>query len=223
MAEEVLVFGTWSSPYGRRVEMALKLKGIEYKYIEEDLTNKSPSLLKYNPVHKKIPVLVHNGKPVAESLVILEYIDETWKNHPIFPKDPYERANARFWAKFIDEKCLPAIRKACWGEDQKEREKAAEELSKLLQFLENELEGKRYFGGGTIGLLDIAANMIGYWLGVFEEASGASELLTREKFPKLFNWANEFVSVSAIKESLPPRDKHVAFMRKRFGMVNTSK
>ncbi|KAM3738055.1 hypothetical protein ACB098_09G104200 [Castanea mollissima] len=210
MAEEVLVFGTWSSPYGRRVEMALKLKGIEYKYIEEDLTNKSPSLLKYNP-------------PVAESLVILEYIDETWKNHPILPKDPYQRANTRFWAKFIDEKCLPAILKACWGEDQKEREKAAEELSKLLQFLENELKGKRFFGGETIGLVDIAANMIGYWLGIFEEASGVSELLTSEKFPKLFNWANEFVSVSAIKESLPPRDKHVAYMRKRFGMVNASK
>nr|POE99244.1 glutathione s-transferase u8 [Quercus suber] len=108
--------------------------------------------------------------------------------------DPYERANARLWAKFIDEKCFPAILKACWGEDQKEREKAAEELSELLQFLENELKGKRYFGGETIGLLDIAANMISYWLGISEEASGASELLTREKFPKLFNWANEFVS-----------------------------
>ncbi|XP_075649586.1 putative glutathione S-transferase [Castanea sativa] len=213
MAEEVLLFSTWFSIYGRRVEMALKLKGIEYKFIEEDLTNKSPSLLKYNPVHKKVPVLVHNGKPVAESLVILEYIDETWKNHPILPKHPYERANTRFWAKFIDEKCWPAILQACWGKDQKEREKAAEELSKLLQFLENELKGKRFFGGETIGLLDIAGNTIGYWLGVFEEAAGVSELLTREKFPKLFNWVNEWLSVSAIKENLPPRDKHVAFMR----------
>ena len=96
MDEEVLLLGSWGSPFSRRVEMALKLKGIEYKYIEEDIANKSPSLLKYNPVHKMIPVLIYNGTPVAESLVNLEYIDETSKDHPILPKHPYERANARF-------------------------------------------------------------------------------------------------------------------------------
>ncbi|KAK9986447.1 hypothetical protein SO802_031398 [Lithocarpus litseifolius] len=222
MAEELLLLGSWGSPFSRRVEMALKLKGIEYKYIEEDLTNKSPSLLKYNPVHKKVPVLVHNGKPVVESLVILEYIDETWKDHPILPKDPYERAHARFWAKFIDEKSsIAGFKACCWGEE-KEREKAKEEAFEKLQFLENELKEKRFFGGENIGLVDITGNIIGYWLGVFEEASGV-KLLTREKFPKLCNWADEFVSVSAIKENLPPRDKLIATLRRRFGGVNASK
>ncbi|ESQ27695.1 hypothetical protein EUTSA_v10019483mg, partial [Eutrema salsugineum] len=43
--------------------------GIPYNYIEEDLKNKSESLIQLNPVHKKIPLLVHDGKPVAESQV----------------------------------------------------------------------------------------------------------------------------------------------------------
>lgn len=103
--KEVLLFGTWASCYCTRIALALKLKGISYDYVEEDLDHKSPMLLHYNPVYKKVPVLVHKGKSISESLIILEYIDEYWKQSPkILPSDPYSKSRAVFWAKFYDEK-----------------------------------------------------------------------------------------------------------------------
>ncbi|MBA0701220.1 hypothetical protein Goari_022338 [Gossypium aridum] len=67
--ENVVLLDFWPSPFGMIVRTALAVKGITYEYKQEDLSNKSDLLLKMNPIHKKIPVLIHNGKPVCESLI----------------------------------------------------------------------------------------------------------------------------------------------------------
>jgi glutathione S-transferase len=112
--------------------------------------------------------------------------------------------------------------KALWRGEEKEREKAAEEAPEVLKFVEEELKEKRFFGGESIGMVDIVANIIAFWQGIFEEVSGV-ELLTKEKFPKLTNWSNEFVSNSVVNECLPQRDKLIAYFRKRFESTNASK
>ena len=105
MVGEVVLLDCWPSMFGMRVRIALAEKGIKYEYKEEDLKNKSPMLLEMNPINKQIPVLIHNGKPVCESLIIVQYIDEVWNDKsPLLPSDPYQRAQARFWADFVDKK-----------------------------------------------------------------------------------------------------------------------
>ncbi|KFK33861.1 glutathione s-transferase [Arabis alpina] len=105
---EVVVLNFWPSMFGARVIMALEEKGVKFEYKEEDVFGqKTDLLLQSNPVHKKIPVLIHNGKPVCESNIIVEYIDEVWKDDKtpsLLPSDPYHKAQSRFWTDFIDKK-----------------------------------------------------------------------------------------------------------------------
>ncbi|WJX76513.1 putative glutathione S-transferase [Trifolium repens] len=212
--EEVKLFGMLASPFVSRVEIALKLKGIEYKYEEEKWGNLSDTLFKYNPVYKKVPVLVHNDKPISESLVIVEYIDETWKQNPILPSDSYKRALVRFWSNFIDDKYMNALRKVLYTIDEKERQTCIEESEVALQFLENELKDK-FFGGEDIGLVDITAVFIAFWLPVLQEVMGL-KLLNNEKFPKLYKWSQDFNNHPIVKEKLPPRETLLAFYKARF-------
>ena len=104
-AAPLKLFGSWASSYTHRVQLALRLKGLEFDYVEEDLRNKSAELLRHNPVHKKVPVLVHGGRALPESDIILQYLDDAWpETRPLLPADAFDRALARFWCHFADDK-----------------------------------------------------------------------------------------------------------------------
>ena len=105
------ILGAWPSPYVMRPRIALNIKCLAYDFLEEQFGTKSELLLKSNPIYKKIPVLIHDGKPICESLIIVQYIDENWTNfgHSILPSHPYDRAIARFWASYIDDKVSALI------------------------------------------------------------------------------------------------------------------
>jgi glutathione S-transferase len=106
--EELTLLGLWASPFVIRVRIAFNLKGLTaYVYSEESIYHKSELLLKSNPVLKKVPVLLHDGKTICESQIILQYVDEafpTAAGAPVLPSDPYDRAIARFWASYVDDK-----------------------------------------------------------------------------------------------------------------------
>ncbi|KAK9937626.1 hypothetical protein M0R45_014404 [Rubus argutus] len=165
MADQVVLLDFWPSPFGMRLKIALAEKGVKYEYKDEDLLrDKSPFLLQSNPVHKKIPVLIHNGKPVSESLISLQYIDEVWNdNAPLLPSDPYLRSQASFWADFVDKKVFDFGRKI-WTTKGEEQEAAKKGFLHSIKLLEGELGDKPYFGGETLGFVDVALVPFYSWL-----------------------------------------------------------
>ncbi|KAJ3690413.1 hypothetical protein LUZ61_019577 [Rhynchospora tenuis] len=216
---EVKLIGGWASPFVARPRIALNLKGVAYEMFQETVGKKSELLLKSNPVYKKIPVLIHNGKPICESAIIVEYIDETWSSDgaSILPSDPYDRAIARFWTVYVDDKIPDAIRKLrplVKGSAVAEVE--AEKLHAALQLLEEAFEkcskGKSFFGGDNIGYLDIALGSQLAWIKAVEKIVEI-KFLDKEKIPGLVAWSERFYAHEAVKEVMPEADRLVEFTR----------
>ncbi|XP_050367877.1 probable glutathione S-transferase isoform X2 [Argentina anserina] len=205
MADEVVLLGFWPSTYALRLRIALAEKGIKYEYKEEDVYNiKSQLLLESNPVHKKIPVLIHNGKPVNESLIALQYIDETWNDKaPLLPSDPYLRSQARFWADFVDNKIYDIGRKI-WTTKGEEVEAATKEFIDCIKLLEAELGDKPFYGGETLGFVDVALVPIYSWFYVYEKFGNFS---VERECPKLFACVKRCFEKESVSKSLPDQDK----------------
>ncbi|KAK7278556.1 hypothetical protein RJT34_23587 [Clitoria ternatea] len=210
---EMKLHGFWFSPFTLRVVWTLKLKGIPYENIEEDRFNKSPQLLEYNPVHKKIPVLVHDGKPICESMVIVEYIDEIWPHNPLLPSDPYQRALARFWVRYADD-MVSSIGPLFTSTNDEERQKAIEKIWEHLRVVEDQGLGdqKKFFGGDIINIVDIAFGSMCKFLLDIEIMFGV-KILEAEKFPHLHSWFENFKHVQVIEENLPSHEKTAAFIK----------
>ncbi|KAL9432916.1 hypothetical protein AB3S75_027851 [Citrus x aurantiifolia] len=211
MADEVILLDFWPSMFGMRVRIALAEKGVKYEYKEEDLKNKSPLLLQMNPVHNKIPVLIHNGRPVCESSIIVQYIDEVWKDKaPLLPSDPYQRAQARFWVDFIDKKMYDASTKT-WTTVGEEQEAAKKEFFEALKTLEGQLGDKPFFGGDNFGYLDLSLIPFYYTYETFGKSSVEAEC------PKFKAWVKRCLQRETIAKALPNEKKvleHASGMRK---------
>ncbi|KAL6637226.1 hypothetical protein ACP70R_024798 [Stipagrostis hirtigluma subsp. patula] len=218
----VVLLNCFVSPFGNRVKIALARKGVAYEEKPENLAAKSPLLLSSNPVHAKIPVLLVDGKPVCESLVILEFIDDAFAGagEPLLPADPHARARARFWASYVDAK-LPDCARRVW-QSPKGAAAAAEGREGMvaaLRALEAELGGRRYFGGDALGLVDVALVPFAPWFATYERLAGFS---VAAECPALAAWAARCVRENeCVAASLPEAESVYQFvcgMRKHLGL-----
>ena len=207
----------WVSPFGQRCRIALAEKGLPYEYLEQDLGNKSELLLRSNPVHKKIPVLLHDGRPVCESLIIVQYIDEAFPAEPgLLPADPYARAQARFWAAYSDK--VYELGTRLWKLKGEARAQARAELLQVLTHLDGQLGDREFFGGEEFGFVDVAIVPFVPWLPSYERYG---EFRVEEAAPRLAAWGRrcaERESVSGSLHSPEKVDEFITMLKKHYGI-----
>jgi glutathione S-transferase len=108
----MLLFTGRNSICTQKVLITLFEKGLSWDTKRVDLFKNEqydPAYLKYNP-KGVVPTLVHNDKPVVESTLICEYLDEMFPTPSLVPASPYERSQMRLWSKQIDEGIFEATR-----------------------------------------------------------------------------------------------------------------
>ncbi|KAI8093296.1 thioredoxin-like protein [Halteromyces radiatus] len=147
-------------PYAQRAAIALKESGADYNEVLIDLQNKPDwYTVKVNP-EGKVPALDVNGTTVAESLVVIELVNDLFPEKNLLPKDPIKKAQARFVIEFFNNKIWTNVFKHAGGQLSKddfikESEAGFTRLNELL--LEQSKTGP-YFLGEQYSLADVAVS-----------------------------------------------------------------
>jgi maleylacetoacetate isomerase len=99
------LYSFWRSSASYRVRIALHLKSLPFVYHGVDLVKGGgeqwdPKYRAVNP-QARVPTLVHDGLRIAQSLAIIEYLDEMFHQPALLPKDPEGRARVRALSQII--------------------------------------------------------------------------------------------------------------------------
>lgn len=105
----IRLYHYWRSSASWRVRWALELKKVPHEKIAVNLLaadEKSPDYLKKNPAGY-VPCLDVDGKILAESMAILEWLEENYPTPSFFDGDSYRRALVRRLAETVNSGIQP--------------------------------------------------------------------------------------------------------------------
>ncbi|OED35997.1 glutathione S-transferase [Chromatiales bacterium (ex Bugula neritina AB1)] len=99
-----------SSVCAAKVRFAMAEKGLEWDGVYIDILKGEQFTPEYQKINPKsvVPTLIHDDLVIPDSTVIIEYLDQIAPETAVHPANPWERAQARYWTKAIDEDLHPA-------------------------------------------------------------------------------------------------------------------
>ena len=162
------IYGALLSPFVRKVRCVLAEKQVAYELIATNPFDKSTDFVRRSPLGR-IPALEdEQGRSLADSSVIAEYLEERFPEPALFPRDPYDRARVRWFDEYADGGMAASLTAKVFfqrvisaklikgGCDEGVVQSGLKELPTFFGYLERELGGCHFLVAGMITLADLS-------------------------------------------------------------------
>ena len=151
------------SNYHNKVRIALLEKGVPFEEDPGCAPSQKDDFLARSPIGK-VPFLeLDDGRRLAESEVISEYLEEAYPQKPLLPKDAFERAKVRELITFM-ELHLELVARRLYGQvffkrdiSEEVKQSAQKDLVKGIRAFKTLARFDPYIAGRELTLADCAA------------------------------------------------------------------
>src|SRR3984893_11098749 len=194
-----------TSPYARKVRIAIAEKKIECELVEESPWAAGTSVPNYNPLGK-VPVLVlDDGTALYDSRVIVEYLDTVSPVSRLIPEPSRQRIAVKRWEALADGICDAAV--AIVLETKRPaKEQSAESLARQRQKIDrglaefaSELGDRPWCSGDAYTLADIATGCALAYLDLRHPT-----IDWRGEYPSLLKLAEKLAKRQSFQDTVPP-------------------
>lgn len=192
-------------PYVERSRIVLLEKGLPHDVEFIDLANKPAWFLDISPMGR-VPVLLADDRPIFESMVINEFLNELQPEPRLFPLDAVSRAEGRGWIVFANDVVMPtggaAMLAIAGGAQGDARAKPLAALSDALGKLERQLtrSGGPFFLGKEFSLVDASyAPFLRRWRNAEGWSAGEARFLAR--LPKVSAWTETLLARPSVAKA----------------------
>jgi maleylacetoacetate isomerase/maleylpyruvate isomerase len=165
---DLVLYNYFRSSTSYRARIALHHKGLDFEYKPVHLLNNggeqnSDEYKRLNPAGE-VPTLIHKGKAIAQSMAIIQYLDEVFPEKALFPKNSVEKARVLQISEGVNcghaltnLKTLQKLQKDFSFSEEQKKEWSKHWVNKILESCEKQIKttAKTYAFGDQVTVADI--------------------------------------------------------------------
>ncbi|CAO3664853.1 hypothetical protein G6F70_009203 [Rhizopus microsporus] len=223
-SDKITFYNAVICPYAQRAAIALREVGAEYETVEIDLSNKPDWYKDINP-ELKVPAFTVGGKHIAESLVLVEYLNDRFPEKNLLPKDPLKRAYVRYFIEYYSSKVQSEFFKYAFNikaenafTDYEKNVSGA--LDRVNELLVQQSPTGPYFLGNEYSIADIAvAPLLARILAFHRLFLNGYEWEAVKKYPRLSEFIKGITERPSFKETYIGDEEFVNSFTAKFNIT----